>query len=110
MVARQNPSGVWHTVNPISDECCSASPCAVLIPVVHKKSQGRGELTHVLCLLKPALPSGRLEFRVPTQAGGRQEAFSSPAGLSKGSLLCSHTLEECKTGFSLEASAVRFGG
>lgn len=97
-------------VNSVSDECCPACPCAVSIPVVQEKSQGRGELTHVLCLLKPALPSGGLEFRVPTQAGGRREAFRSPAGLSKGSLLCSHTLEECKRGLSVEASAVRFGG
>lgn len=75
----------------------------VLILVVHKNSQGPRKLAQVLCFVKPTLISCRSEFRVPSQAGRRQEAGSSPAGLTRGSSFCS------LSGLSVNTSAVRLG-
>ena len=104
MIKRQNPSSVWHMVNSVSNECCLFIPTPrVLILVVHKNSQGPRKLAQVLCFVKPTLISGRSQFRVPSQAGRRQEAGSSPAGLTRGSSFCS------LSGLSVNTSAVRLG-
>lgn len=102
MIKRENPSSV-HMVT--MSVVLSVPTPRVLIPVVHKKSQGPGKLAHVLCFQVEADPDFR-QVGVQGPEPGREKAgswqFSSRT--EQGELICSHS------GLSTNTSAVRLGG
>lgn len=74
MMKRENPSSV-HMVT--MSVVLSAPTPRVLIPVVHKKSQGPGKLAHVLCFqveADPDFPAGRSSGSRARQGEGRKLA------------------------------------
>lgn len=72
MIKRENPSSVHMVAMSV---VLSVPTPRVLIPVVHKKSQGPGKLAHVLCFQVEADPDFR-QVRVQGPEPGREKAGS----------------------------------